>query len=124
MSQKAQAEPAKAMLGRTAEGAVRLTDGPGPLLVGEGIESTLAALTLRGDATARAWVALSTSGMAALRLPDIPGRLIIAADGDMAGRRAAMNLADRAARADWAVLILDPGDGDDWNDRLRGEVTP
>ena len=55
--------------GGTAGGAVRLTDGPGPLLVGEGIESTLAAFLLRRDATARAWAALSTSGLRGLRLP-------------------------------------------------------
>jgi hypothetical protein len=79
---KAPIEPAKAMLGTVAGGAVRLTDGPGPLLAGEGIETTLATLSLRGDETARAWAALSTSGLRSLRLPSQPGRLCIAPDGD------------------------------------------
>jgi hypothetical protein len=89
-SGKVPVELAKAMLGATAGGAVRLTDGPGPLVVGEGIESTLAAWCLRGDPTARAWAALATSGLRALRLPPQPGRLCIAADGDAPGAAARM----------------------------------
>jgi phage/plasmid primase-like uncharacterized protein len=116
---KAPAEPAKAMLGATAGGAVRLADGPGPLLVGEGIESTLAAWCLRGDPTARAWAALSTSGLRALRLPPQPGRLCIAADGDAPGMAAAHALAERAHALGWQVGILDPGTGADWNDILQ-----
>jgi hypothetical protein len=60
---------------------------------------------------------------AGLRLPDIPGRLTIAPDGDKAGRGAALTLADRAAREGWAVSILTPPPGGDFNDMLRGEVT-
>lgn len=120
-SGKACIDPAKAMLGPTAGGAVRLFDGPGPLLVAEGIETALAAWLLRGDVTARCWAALSTSGMTGLRLPPRPGRLCIAPDGDSAGRGAALALADRAARAGWAVSILTPPPGGDFNDLLRGE---
>lgn len=112
----------KLMLGRVAGGAVRLTYGSGPLLVGEGLESTLSAFLLHGDAKASAWAALSTSGMIGLRLPDIPGRLTIAPDGDKAGRGAALTLANRAAREGWTVSMLTPPPGGDFNDLLRDKV--
>lgn len=123
-SGKADIDPAKAMLGATAGGAVQLTEGPGRLVVAEGIESTLGAVLLAGDAAARAWAALSTSGLRALRLPAQPGRLTIACDGDAPGRAAARALAERAHALGWAVAIADPGDGLDWNDRLAGKAVP
>lgn len=100
-SGKAQAEPAKAMLGNTAGGVVRLSAGAGPLVVAEGIETalSLASGLLRGPASI--WAALSTSGMTGLRLPAQPGRLIVATDGDEAGRSAGFRLADRAAGLGW-----------------------
>ena len=121
-SGKAMVDPAKAMLGGTAGGAVRLTDGPGPLLVGEGIESTLAAFLLRRDATARAWAALSTSGLRGLRLPPQPGRLCIAPDGDAPGIGAAHALAERAHALGWQVTIAAPPAGADWSDVLQGKA--
>jgi DNA primase len=92
-------------------------------VVAEGIETalSLACGLLSGPATI--WAALSTSGMQALRLPDIPDRLTIAPDGDKAGQSAALALADRAAREGWAVSILTPPPGGDFNDMLCGEVT-
>lgn len=119
---KAAVDPAKAMLGATAGGAVRLTDGPGPLLVGEGLESVLAAYVLRGDASARAWAALSTSGLRGLRLPPHPGRLCIAPDGDAAGMAAAHALAERAHGLGWHVTVAAPPPGADWNDILTGKA--
>lgn len=120
---KAEVDPPKAMLGAVAGGAVRLAQGPGRLVVAEGIETalSLACGLLGGPATV--WAALSTSGVTGLRLPDIPGRLTLAPDGDKAGRGAALALADRAARDGWAVSILTPPPGGDFNDLLRGEVT-
>jgi hypothetical protein len=113
----------KLALGGTAGGAVRLMDGPGPLLVGEGLETVLAAWCLRGDPTARAWAALSTSGLRALRLPPQPGRLCIAADGDAPGMAAAHALAERAHASGWQVSIAQPPAGHDWADVLTGKVT-
>jgi len=111
-------EPAKAMLGPCGGGAVRLSGGSGSLVVGEGIETML---TLR-DARplARCWAALSTSGVAGLRLPETAGELIVAPDGDAPGRAAADKLAHRAHALGWRVSVLDPpGDGLDWNDWAR-----
>lgn len=108
----------KLMLGPCSGGAVRLASGTGALLVGEGIESTLSALQLLGQPTASAWAALSTSGMRGLVLPERPGQLIVAVDGDPPGRAAGSDLAERASALGWTVSIADPGDGLDWNDKL------
>ncbi|MGF1552362.1 MAG: toprim domain-containing protein [Paracoccaceae bacterium] len=117
---KADVEPNKAMLGPVSGGAVRLADGPGPLVVGEGIETALSLAD--GLATFRpsAWAALSAGGVAGLRLPARPGELAVAPDGDPAGEDAARRLADRAARCGWRVRIMPPpGPGLDWNDAAR-----
>ena len=122
---KAPIEPAKVMLGGTQGGAVRLSDGPGRLVVAEGIETALSLLCGLLDGPATVWAALSTSGLRGLRLPVRPGRLTIACDGDGPGRAAAHALAERAQALGWAVGILDPGDGRDFNDWLTGKaVTP
>lgn len=114
----------KLMLGATAGGAVRLKCGPGSLLVGEGIESTLSAFMLHGDRSTTACAALSTSGMRGLRLPKLGSNrasLIVAVDGDGAGRDAGRDLAERAAGLGWQVGIFDPGDGADFNDVLTAK---
>ena len=116
---KANIEPAKAMLGATAGGAVRLAGGPSRLVVAEGIESGLSLACGLLDGPATLWAALSTSGLRGLRLPLQPGRLTIACDGDTAGREAAHALAERAHGLGWQVSILDPGTGRDFNDILQ-----
>jgi hypothetical protein len=112
---------AKMMLGPCAGGAVRLSGGSGPLLVAEGIETALSLLSGLQDASLRIWAALSTSGMAGLVLPPDPGELVLAPDGDDAGRKAANTLADRANSKGWRVRIMHCPDGSDWND-LANEV--
>jgi hypothetical protein len=120
---KADIDPAKAMLGATAGGAVRLSDGPSRLVVAEeGIESGLSLLCGLLDGPATLWAALSTSGLRGLRLPAQAGRLTIATDGDGPGREAGHALADRAHGLGWQVSILDPGTGRDFNDILTGKV--
>ena len=121
---KADIEPAKAMLGATTGGAVRLSQGPGLLVVGEGIESALSLLSGQLGEPATAWAALSTSGLRGLRLPPKSGRLTIATDGDAPGRAAVHALADRAHAMGWQVSILDPGDGCDFNDILTMKGGP
>ena len=115
---KADLDPPKAMLGIVSGGAVRLTDGPGPLVVAEGIETALSLASGLLQRPATVWAALSTSGIRGLRLPTDPGRLTIAPDGDGPGRAAAHALAERANSLGWQVAFLDPGDGRDWNDIL------
>lgn len=119
---KAALDPARAMLGATAGGAVALSDGPGRLVVAEGIETALSLLSGLLDGPATVCAALSTSGLRGLRLPARPGRLTIASDGDAPGREAARALAHRAHALGWAVAFLDPGDGLDFNDILTGKA--
>jgi hypothetical protein len=117
-SGKAAVDPARAMLGATIGGAVRLTDPPGGrLVVAEGIETALSlACGLLAD-HATIWAGLSAQGVAKLWLPEgVPHRLTIAADGDDAGRAAARQLAERASALSWSVDILPAPIGRDWND--------
>jgi len=109
----------KLMLGATAGGAVRLSDGPGRLVVGEGIESTLSLACGLLDGPVTLWAGLSASGLRGLHLPPQPGRLTIAPDGDKPGREAGHALAERAHALGWQVSILDPGTGADFNDILQ-----
>ena len=121
-SGKADTDPAKLMLGGITGGAVRLSDGQGPLVVAEGIETALSLASGILQTPATVWAALSTSGVRGLRLPDQPGRLTVAPDGDTAGREAANALAARAHALGWQVSLLPAPDGCDWNDVLTGKA--
>ncbi|WP_116599001.1 DUF7146 domain-containing protein [Primorskyibacter marinus] len=118
---KAKLDPPKAMLGRASGGAVRLSGGAGSLVVAEGIETALSLLCGVTARPATVWAALSTSGMRGLILPDMPGELIIASDGDAPGQAAAFDLATRAHALGWKVSNLAPPNGLDWNDVLTGK---
>ncbi len=115
---KATLDPPKAMLGRAMGDGVHLRNGEGALAVAEGIETALSL----GEAIPEASIvaALSASGVASYRLPHSVDALIIGADGDAAGRRAARELATRASRSGWRVRIMSAPDGFDWNDVLVG----
>jgi len=81
---KAPVDPQKMMLGPCQGGAVRLAPASDVLMVGEGIETSLAAMQARGLA---AWAALSTSGLLALDLPPDVRDVIVLADGMRQARR-------------------------------------
>lgn len=68
-------EPAKAMLGNCAGGAVRLIEADGPLVVTEGVETGLSLVSGLLKAPATIWAAMSTSGIKNLRLPTFFHRL-------------------------------------------------
>ena len=76
------------MLGPCRGGAVRLADPGDVLMVGEGIETCLAAMQATGHP---AWAALSTSGLRALDLPEDVRDVIVLADGDDPGEAAAQD---------------------------------
>jgi hypothetical protein len=109
---------AKMMMGPCSGGAVCLSQAQGPLVVAEGIETALSLSCglLRGPATI--WAALSAPGIKALNLPGAPGKLVIASDGDDAGREASDVLARRASSLGWQVSLLPAPEGRDWNDVL------
>ena len=109
---------AKMMLGPCAGGAVRLSDGAGPLVVCEGVETGLSLLSGLLDGPHEVWAALSTSGIKALHLPETPHKLIVAADGDPPGQAAGCDLASRAYALGWDVSLMPAPNGQDWNDVL------
>jgi len=115
---KAFTDNAKMMLGHCSGGAVRLSAGPGVLVVAEGVETALSLLSGLPDADPRVWAALSTSGMAGLLLPPDPGEMVLAPDGDGPGRDAASKLANRATSIGWRVRVMRCPDDSDWNDMV------
>jgi len=116
---KARLDPAKMMLGPCRGGVVRLGQPAGVLMVGEGIETCLAAMQATGKP---AWAALSTSGLRTLELPKDVGEVIVLADGDEAGESAARHCALRSRRQCRRVRIARPLQGMDFNDILMGRV--
>lgn len=116
---KADVEPAKAMLGGIAGGAVRLAQGQDALAVAEGIETALSLSCGLVRGPVAIWAGLSASGVVGLRLPARPGRLIVAADGDTPGLASGHKLAVRASALGWAVSMFPAPDGADWNDVLK-----
>jgi hypothetical protein len=117
---KAPVDPQKMMLGPCRGGAVRLADPRDMLMVGEGIETCLAAM----QATRHpAWAALSTSGLRSLELPKEVHDVIVLADGDEAGEAAARNCAVRWKREGRHVRIARPPQGLDFNDVLLGRAS-
>ncbi|MEY8143102.1 toprim domain-containing protein [Falsihalocynthiibacter sp. CO-5D18] len=117
---KAAVTPSKTMLGQCAGGAVRLSEVQGPLIISEGIETSLSLASGLFRGPASVWAALSTSGMKSLRLPQHPSQLTIASDGDKAGKEASYALAERATALGWNVALLPAPNGLDWNDFLKG----
>jgi hypothetical protein len=117
---KAPVDPQKMMLGPCRGGAVRLSEPGDVLMIGEGIETCLAAMQETGHP---AWAALSTSGLRALDLPKSVRDVIVLADGDDPGEAAARDCALRWKRDGRRVRIARPPKGMDFNDMLVGRVS-
>src|SRR5262249_8117917 len=116
---KAPVDPQKMMLGPCRGGAVRLATFGDVLMVGEGVETCLAAMQATGHP---AWAALSTSGLRALDLPGHVREVIVLADGDEPGEMAARAAALRWERGGRRVRIARPPQGIDFNDMLTGRA--
>jgi hypothetical protein len=112
---KAPVDPQKMMLGSCRGGAIRLAVPGDVLMVGEGIETCLAAMQATGHP---AWAALSTSGLRGLNLPSDVRDVIVLADGDDPGEAAARDGAWRWNREGHRVRIARPPQGMDFNDML------
>ena len=113
---KAPVDPPKMMLGPCRGGVVRLGEPGNVLMVGEGIETCLAAMQATGKP---AWAALSTSGLRSLDLPRAIAKVIVLADGDEPGEAAAQHCARRWQRERRSVRIARPPSGMDFNDLLK-----
>ena len=112
---KAAVKPNKMMLGPCRGGAVRLGALSKPLLIGEGIETCLAAMQATGLS---AWAALSTSGLITLTLAREITDVVILADGDTPGERAAVSAAKRWTAEGRRIRIARAPLGMDFNDIL------
>jgi hypothetical protein len=107
-------------LAPTAGAAVRLALAAETLMVGEGIETCLAAMQA---CCTPAWAALSASGLTALVLPPSVRQVVILADNDAtgAGERAAQCAARRwLAEGRRVRIALPPQPGTDFADVLAG----
>jgi hypothetical protein len=116
---KALVDSQKLMLGPCRGGAVRLAEPTDTLMIGEGIETCLAAMQETGHP---AWAALSTSGLRALDLPSQVRYVIVLADGDDPGEAAARESAMRWKTDGRHVRIARPPKGMDFNDMLMDRV--
>lgn len=117
-SGKAPVRPARMMLGPCSGGAVRLADASDVTMIGEGIETCLAAMQA-GDLPT--WAALSTSGLRSLDLPEEMRDVIVLADGDLAGEASADAAALRWKRQGRRVRIARAPQGMDFNDLLLAQ---
>lgn len=117
-SGKADLPEQKMMLGKAAGGHVSLQSGPDALVIAEGIETALSLPSLFDIGSATLWAALTAANLRAFSLPAVPGHLVVATDGDEAGRRAGDALLTRAVRLGWSVEMKPAPDGRDWNDVL------
>ena len=117
---KAPVDPQKMMLGPCRGGAVRLAEPGDVLMIGEGIETCLAAMQETGHP---AWAALSTAGLRALDLPKEVRDVIVLADGDDPGEAAARDCALRWKCDGRRVRIARPPKGMDFNDMLVGRAS-
>jgi hypothetical protein len=105
------------MLGRPGRGAVRLGRASHILGIAEGLETAISAMALLGIPV---WAALGNERLAHLEIPLGVRRLLILADDDVAGRRAAAAAIESHVASGRQICRLWPGRGfNDWNDRLR-----
>jgi putative DNA primase/helicase len=100
-------------------GAIRLAehDPTRPLIIAEGIETTLSAMEILD---LPGWAAISANGVATIELPPAMRNVVVAADHDAAGRRNA-GAAMRRWRGEGRVVhaVLPSVAGFDFNDLLQ-----
>jgi putative DNA primase/helicase len=120
---KTAVEPRKASLGNVKGGAVWLTRPTGQLIITEGVEDALALMTANcGDPRFADWsyaAAVSAGNLPHLELPSEVRTVVIAADNDDAGRKAANEAACRFIREGRNGRIAYPPEGfKDFNEAL------
>ncbi|MBM3340399.1 MAG: virulence-associated protein E, partial [Betaproteobacteria bacterium] len=114
-SGKAPIDQTKLMLGPCRGGAVRFGKDNDEVIVGEGIETVL---SVRQAMKMPARAALSAAGLVALEFPPEVRKIVIAADGDSAGCKAANDAAKKWSGNGRSVVIAQPPRGLDFNDLL------
>lgn len=117
---KAAVPKPKLSLGRVRGGAIRLgePDAAGAVTVCEGPEDGLSLLAMLGGPV---WVAAGASLLPGMQFPRAVRSIVIGADNDAAGLRAAETAARAFAGRGLSVRIIRPLPGHkDFNDELRG----
>jgi hypothetical protein len=116
---KAPIDPPRAMLGPLSGHTVHLAPAGPVLLLGEGIETVLAAMELYN---LPAWAALSATNLATIKLPPVVRKVIVLVDDDEAGAAGAARAAMRFRRKGLQVEGIKPkGCNNDFNDLLLRE---
>lgn len=92
-------------LGGACGGSVRLADGPGPLVAGEGVMACLGALDRPGLDDAGIVAVFTPGDLACLDLPGVPRDLLICPGRRRASRGFAVCLFIRAKQAGWNPRI-------------------
>jgi hypothetical protein len=113
---KAPIEPNKMSLGPARGGAVHLAAAGPKLVIAEGIETTASAMALL---QLPGWAALFAGNMANVVLPKLVREVVIAADNDAAGIKAAIKAAWCFQSQGRLVEILKPSAVGDFNDLLQ-----
>lgn len=115
---KADLSAVKLSLGRIAGSAIRLAPVASELIVCEGIED---GLSLQQELGRAAWVAAGASMLPGMLFPSVVQSVVIGADNDTAGERAALKSAEVFTQGGVAVRIMRPDlKFADFNDQLRG----
>lgn len=116
-SGKAPLEPQKMMLGATSGGAVQLSTPAAKMVIAEGLETAMSVMQATGLSV---WAGLSTAGITNLVLPDFPlaQEVIIAGDNDPAGRKAAIQAAEKWTKEGRNVRLAFPPVNQDFNDLI------
>jgi hypothetical protein len=116
-SQSRHRKPNKMALGPCRGSSVHLAAANSRLAIVEGIETGLSILQATGLPT---WACLGTAGLKTLELPEVVAEVVIAADNDAPGIRAAREAALRFIRLARKVRIAEPPAGlRDFNDALK-----
>ena len=118
---KANVDPVKASLGSFVGGAVRISPAEPEIVVAEGLETAASAGAMLG---LPAWSAIACGNLrAAMVLPEIVRSVVIAADHDGPGRRAAAGAARRWRAEGRIVRIFQPdAPRIDFNDLYRARM--
>jgi hypothetical protein len=115
-SGKAPVDPPRKIFGTYRGGSVRLAPPGERLVLCEGVETGLSIRQACPELPV--WCALSASNLPRVDLPVIVREVLIAADADEGGEKAARAAADKFLRERRHVWIARPEQGFDFNDYL------
>jgi hypothetical protein len=105
--------------GPCPDNAVRLSKPGGTLVVCHSIESGLSLLSGLLKGPNEVWATLTLPNMKNFELPQVAGRLIVAADGSEPDHASARSLVHHASQMGWQTSLKMAPTGMLWNDVLH-----